>query len=132
MLAELSGQTHRVLTAVAVQAGQGGQGAVAQRLQALSVSEVTFAPLTEAHILALVDAWPPALLPHLKRPAPGSTLTWTIEFVQPLLELSTLDWCKYCVTTEHARDGYGHAAAALWSAEGKLIALSRQTVTIFA
>ncbi|EPL04262.1 acyl-CoA thioesterase II [Pseudomonas sp. CF161] len=89
-------------------------------------------PLTEAHILALVDAWPPALLPHLRKPAAGSTLTWTIEFVQPLLELSTLDWCKYCVHIEHARDGYGHAAAALWSPEGRLIALSRQTVTIFA
>ncbi|MGE7957555.1 acyl-CoA thioesterase [Pseudomonas sp. NPDC089530] len=88
-------------------------------------------PLTEAHILALVDAWPPALLPHLSRPAPGSTLTWTIEFVQPLLELNTLDWCKYRVNIEHARDGYGHAAAALWSADGRLIALSRQTVTIF-
>jgi acyl-CoA thioesterase len=89
-------------------------------------------PLTEAHILTLVDAWPPALLPHLRKPAAGSTLTWTIEFVQPLLELSTLDWCKYCVHIEHARDGYGHAAAALWSPEGRLIALSRQTVTIFA
>lgn len=89
-------------------------------------------PLTEAHILALVDAWPPALLPHLRKPAAGSTLTWTIEFVQPLLELSTLDWCKYCVHIEHARDGYGHAAAALWGPDDQLIALSRQTVTIFA
>jgi acyl-CoA thioesterase len=88
-------------------------------------------PLSEAHILALVDAWPPALLPHLSKPAAGSTLTWTIEFVQPLLALSTLDWCKYRVVIEHARDGYGHAAAALWSPEGQLIAISRQTVTIF-
>jgi hypothetical protein len=71
--------------------------------------------VTESHILALVDAWPPALMPFLKKPAPGSTLTWTIEFVQPLLELSTLDWCKYH-ETEHAADGYGHAAANLWSA----------------
>ncbi|AVO60391.1 acyl-CoA thioesterase [Pseudomonas chlororaphis] len=93
--------------------------------------DVKVEPMTEAHILALVDAWPPALLPHLTSPVPGSTLTWTIEFVQPLLALSTLDWCKYRVSTEHARDGYGHAAAALWSAEDQLIALSRQTVTIF-
>jgi len=89
-------------------------------------------PLTEAHILALVDAWPPALLPHLKKPAPGSTLTWTIEFIQPLQDLTTLDWCQYHVNIEHARDGYGHAAAALWSPTGELIALSRQTVVVFA
>jgi len=86
----------------------------------------------EAHILALVDAWPPALMPFLKKPAMGSTLTWTIEFVQPLLELTTLDWCKYLVETEHAADGYGHAAAKMWSAVGRLIAMSRQTVTVFA
>ena len=88
--------------------------------------------VTESHILALVDAWPPALMPFLKKPAMGSTLTWTIEFVQPLLELSTLDWCKYLVETEHAADGYGHAAANLWDARGRLIAMSRQTVTVFA
>ena len=32
---------------------------------------------------------------------------------------------------EHARDGYGHIAAALWSPAGELIAISRQTVTVF-
>ncbi|RUQ46855.1 thioesterase family protein [Corynebacterium pseudodiphtheriticum] len=88
--------------------------------------------LTEAHILALVDAWPPALLPHLSKPAPGSTLTWTIECIQPLQQLTTLDWCQYYVNIEHARDGYGHAAAALWSPTGELIAISRQSVVVFA
>jgi len=89
-------------------------------------------PVNEAHLLALVDAWPPALLPYLKKPAPGSTLTWTIEFVQPLHDLSTLDWCQYLADIEYAADGYGHVAAKLWSAKGELIAMSRQTVTIFA
>ncbi|MGE1156005.1 acyl-CoA thioesterase [Pseudomonas kitaguniensis] len=89
-------------------------------------------PLSVSHILALVDAWPPALLPHLTQPAPGSTLTWTVEFIQPQPNLSTLDWCQYHVNIEHARDGYGHAAAALWSPTGELIAISRQTVVVFA
>ncbi|MFK3680769.1 acyl-CoA thioesterase [Pseudomonas sp. NPDC088890] len=94
--------------------------------------DVEQGPVNESHLLALVDAWPPSLMPFLKRPAAGSTLTWTIEFVQPTPTLSTLDWCRYCVETEHAKDGYGHASAALWSAEGELLALSRQTVTVFA
>lgn len=93
--------------------------------------EVEEEPLSEAHLLALVDAWPPALLPHLKQFAAGSTLTWTIEFVQPLPALTTLDWCKYLAVIEHARDGYGHVAAALWTPQGELVALSRQTVTVF-
>lgn len=88
--------------------------------------------LSEAHLLALVDAWPPAVLPHLKSPAPGSSLTWTIEFVQPLHTLSSEDWCLYRADIEYARDGYGHVAAAMWSPRGELIALSRQTVTVFA
>ncbi|MDY7560027.1 thioesterase family protein [Pseudomonas sp. CCC3.2] len=87
--------------------------------------------LTEAHVLALVDTWPPALLPHLSKPAPGSSLTWTIEFVQPLPELNTHDWCMYRAVIEHARDGYGHTAAALWTPSGELVAISRQTVTVF-
>ncbi|MDM3889865.1 acyl-CoA thioesterase [Pseudomonas juntendi] len=88
--------------------------------------------VNEAHLLALVDAWPPSLMPFLKQPAAGSTLTWTIEFIQPVVTVSTQDWCRYCVETEYARDGYGHAAAALWTAQGQLLALSRQTVTVFA
>ena len=88
-------------------------------------------PASEAHLLALVDAWPPAVLPHLSAPAPGSSLTWTIEFVQPMSELSTQDWCLYRAQIEHARDGYGHVAAALWSPTGELLAMSRQTVAVF-
>ncbi|OCR23770.1 acyl-CoA thioesterase [Pseudomonas syringae] len=93
--------------------------------------EVEEGRLTEAHLLALVDTWPPALLPHLSKPAPGSSLTWTIEFVQPLPQLSIHDWCTYRAVIEHARDGYGHTAAMLWSPAGELVAISRQTVTVF-
>jgi acyl-CoA thioesterase len=88
-------------------------------------------PLSEAHILALVDTWPPALLPYLSKPTPASSLTWTIEFIQPQPALTTLDWCTYHVVIEHARDGYGHTAATLWTPAGELVAISRQTVTVF-
>lgn len=87
--------------------------------------------LDEAHLLALVDAWPPAVLPHLAAPAAGSTLTWTIEFMQPVRNLDGQGWYRYRALIEHAADGYGHTSAALWSAEGELLALSRQTVTVF-
>jgi acyl-CoA thioesterase len=87
--------------------------------------------LTEAHLLALADTWPPAVLPHLNKPAPGSSLTWTIEFVQPLPELTTHDWTQYRAVIEHARDGYGHVAPGLWTPKGELVAISRQTVTVF-
>jgi septum formation protein len=52
MLASLAGQTHRVLTAVAVQKGR-------KRLQAVSQSRVRFAPMTAAQIRAYVDSGEP-------------------------------------------------------------------------
>lgn len=52
MLRELAGHTHRVLTAVAVQAGR-------RRLDALSDSRVTFAPMTPAQVRAYVASGEP-------------------------------------------------------------------------
>ncbi|MDP3356995.1 MAG: Maf family protein [Polaromonas sp.] len=52
MLDELAGTTHRVLTAVAVQHGR-------KRQQALSVSRVTFAPMSRAQIRAYVASGEP-------------------------------------------------------------------------
>ncbi|HYW58698.1 MAG TPA: Maf family protein [Polaromonas sp.] len=52
MLAELAGSTHRVLTSVAVQYGR-------KRVQALSVSRVTFAPMSRSEIAAYVASGEP-------------------------------------------------------------------------
>ena len=52
MLQALSGKTHRVLTAVALQMGR-------KRLMALSVSQVQFADMTEAQIAAYVASGEP-------------------------------------------------------------------------
>ena len=52
MLSLLAGQTHRVLTAVAVQSG-------AHRHAALSVSRVRFAPMTEAQIARYANSGEP-------------------------------------------------------------------------
>ena len=52
MLRELSGHTHRVLTAVAVQAGR-------RRAETLSDSRVSFAPMTAAEIRAYVESGEP-------------------------------------------------------------------------
>lgn len=85
----------------------------------------------EAHILGLVDVWPPAVLSHLSERAPASSLTWTIEFIQPQPKLANTGWLKYRAEIEHARDGYGHISAMTWTEEGELLAISRQTVAVF-
>ncbi|MBT41068.1 MAG: acyl-CoA thioesterase [Idiomarina sp.] len=89
--------------------------------------------LTTAAIISLVDAWPPAVLPHLNKPAPASSLTWTIEFPnRDLSPFNTHDWFQYEAFIEHAADGYGHSRAGLWSEQGELLAISRQSFTVFA
>lgn len=55
MLAELSGQTHRVLTSIEVAYGFGGK----KRLQAVSASKVTFAAMSKAQIARYVATGEP-------------------------------------------------------------------------
>jgi acyl-CoA thioesterase len=88
-------------------------------------------PLDASHVIGLVDVWPPAVLPHLASRAPGSSLTWTIEFVQPQPALAGDDYLLYQASIDHARDGYGHTSARVWTPTGELVAISRQTVAVF-
>lgn len=85
----------------------------------------------EGHILGLMDVWPPAVLPHLSQRAPASTLTWTIEFMQPQPQVGNTESLLYRAEIERAKDGYGHTAAKAWNERGELVAISRQTVTVF-
>ncbi len=88
--------------------------------------------ISESHLVALVDTWPPAILPQLSQPAPASTLNWTMELVDPLPAVAPDDWLLYRATVDQAQGGYGLAQAGIWTRKGELVALSRQTVTVFA
>ncbi|HLR17555.1 MAG TPA: thioesterase family protein [Alcanivoracaceae bacterium] len=81
-------------------------------------------------MLALIDAWAPAVMPMYRGPAPSSSLTWTIEFVQN--DWVDNDWWQFHAETEHAADGYCVTQGQIWTEQGELIALTRQTVTIYA
>lgn len=89
-------------------------------------------PISVGLLLGLVDAWPPAVLPHLVTPAPASSLTWTIEFPKPLdTQLQGTDWWQYVAYIDYAADGYGHSHAHIWDKQGELVAISRQTMVVF-
>lgn len=87
--------------------------------------------ITDAHIVALVDAWPPAVLPHLKSPAPASSLSWALDIMHPRPEIRPGDWLLYRAVIDQAGAGYGHTQAGIWTSRGELVATSRQTVTVF-
>lgn len=88
--------------------------------------------ITHAHLIALIDAWPPTLLQKLRLPAPGSTMTWTLNFVNPLQDFSENQWFAYQADTLQYSEGYGIATANVWDSKGQLLAISIQNVTVFA
>lgn len=87
--------------------------------------------ISEAHIISVIDLWPPTLLQMLKWPAPASTVSWNLEFIYPHREIQPTDWFAYKAETRQASSGYGHIEATIWDEHGEVIALSRQTVAIF-
>lgn len=90
-----------------------------------------FAEFNDASIVALIDAWPPAIFPMLKGPAPGSSVTWNMEFIQPRAELQQDDSLYYECEVKQADLGYAHTEAQIFHPNGELIALSRQLVAVY-
>lgn len=88
-------------------------------------------PATDAHLICLIDAWPPTVLQMLRWPAPASTMCWNVEFIHPHSDFAVDDWFAYQVNTRQAQDGYGHTEANIWDQAGELVAISRQAVAIF-
>jgi len=93
-------------------------------------SEPTGKP-TAAHIAALVDSWPPSVIGMYPAPAPNSSLTWTLELMDADLGDDGQAWWQYLAETDIASNGYAHISARLWRADGTLVAIGRQTASIF-
>ncbi len=91
-----------------------------------------FAEMNVSHLFALIDAWPPSVLPMFKTFAPASSLCWTLEFLDIPSDKTSESWWQYQVKTDSAKSGYAHSEAHIWDEAGNLVAISRQTATIFA
>lgn len=89
------------------------------------------AEVTDAHLIALIDAWPPTILQMLRWPAPASTMSWNLEFIHPHGPVAGDDWFAYQADTRQAADGYCHSEANIWDTRGELIAISRQIIAVF-
>lgn len=91
--------------------------------------------LSNAHLVALIDAWPPATTIKLRGPAPSATVTWALNLVTPLAELAeplTGDsWLWYEADITQAGNGYGHTQAKIYTASGILLAISNQLVVAY-
>lgn len=84
----------------------------------------------EAALLALADVMPPAAFTMFTEPAPISTITWSMEFLQPGVEVRN-NWFLFHTIAEHTADGYSSQAMYLYDEAGRPVIAGRQNVTIF-
>lgn len=88
--------------------------------------------MTTAALICLVDTWPPSVLPMLKGPAAASSLTWTMELLEEPDNRPADTLWQYEVITDQCSEGYGQSRAVIADQDGNAVALSRQTITVFA
>ncbi len=100
---------------------------------------------TDAHgleaMIALLDAWPPVVLPMATGPTPASTVHWAIHLAPPEAYPAASDgtdagfdaakqWVWYEARTVQCADGYATAYASMF-AEGRLVAWSEQLIAVY-
>lgn len=86
---------------------------------------------SENHAVAIADFIPPVALSMLSAPAPGSSMTWMIEFLSDELQgLPMHDW-RVDAEMVAAKDGYTSQSVMLWGPHGQPVALSRQSMVVF-
>ena len=81
-------------------------------------------------IIGIADIPPPVMLSHYSRPVRASSLSWSLEFVSPP-ESVAADWLYLDYTLEAAAGGYSQQSGLVFTEDGELVALSRQTMTYF-
>lgn len=89
-------------------------------------------PYDFALLAALADAWPPAIYQRAFEGGGGGTptLDLTVHFRAPLDGLAPDDWILARFRSRLARDGFVEEDGELWSADGALLAHSRQLAVL--
>jgi hypothetical protein len=90
------------------------------------------APANEITLIAIADFIPPVALSMLSAPAPGSTLTWMLELLADRIEQPARASFRIEAEMVAARDGYTNQAVRVFSPSGEPLALSHQSMLVFA
>jgi acyl-CoA thioesterase len=84
---------------------------------------------TDAGLIALADALPPAVMLMFKEPSPISTASWAMEFLTETY--ANRGWHLLLSQAEHVGDGYSSQHMNVWDEQGKPLMVARQLVTIY-
>jgi hypothetical protein len=84
-------------------------------------------------LIALADALPPAAITMFPQPAPISTVTWSIDMIEPAAAVAGTEegWHLMQSRGDHVADGYTSQDMTLWSEAGVPLLAARQTIAIF-
>lgn len=83
----------------------------------------------EASLIALADVSPPAAFAMFSAPAPLSTMTWGIDLLEE--PEPDADWYLFLSRGDAVAEGYSSQTMGLWTASGRAVVFSRQTVAVF-
>lgn len=87
---------------------------------------------SEWHLLALADFVPPVALSWMETVSPGSSLTWMLEFLVEDYTTQPLAGWTIDADLVAARDGYTSQSTWIVAPDGRAVALSRQSMVVFA
>ncbi|MBB6093218.1 acyl-CoA thioesterase [Povalibacter uvarum] len=88
-------------------------------------------PLTESHVVALIDCIPTPAMSMFLAPAPSSSLVWTLEFFDHRFDFPPDAWWRIDTDLDAAGDGYVNQTGVLNAPDGKPVALTRQLFAVF-
>jgi hypothetical protein len=88
-------------------------------------------PTSEAHIVAIADAIPPLALAMLTGPAPGSSVTWTLELLVDRFETLPLAGWKVHAEVRAGHNGYTSQSSTIVAPGGQAVAMSHQSMVVF-
>ncbi|MGW5463665.1 thioesterase family protein [Streptomyces sp. NPDC003996] len=83
-------------------------------------------PLDAQTLVVLADALPPALYAVWTVPRPVPTAELTVHFTDALGSGPAQQWALVRISTEYAGSGWAIENSAIWSTDGRLLALARQ------
>jgi acyl-CoA thioesterase len=89
------------------------------------------ATLSESHVVALIDCIPSPVLQMMSKPAPASSLIWTLEFLCHDYKFATDAWWRIDTEVPSSVDGYASQTSLITNPAGVPAALSRQLVAVF-
>lgn len=89
-------------------------------------------PVSEAHVIAMADSIPPLALSLLKRPAAGSSMTWTLELLAERFDHLALQAWRLDSELVAGGGGYTSQSVRVWGPGGEPLAVSRQSMVVFA